>query len=376
MTKLPNSATSIFSVMTAMANEYKAINLSQGFPNFPEDKKLLDIASRKALTSVHQYLPMAGLPILLEKISNTIHKFYQREPNIVDEMLITAGATQGIYTTINALIHRGDEVVLLDPCYDSYEPSVLMAGGVPVHVNMQNDFTPDFDKIESAITHKTKMIVINNPHNPSGRIWIEKDFQALETLLEKFPEIIILADEVYEFISFLQSHTSFHQRPKLQNRVVVASSFGKSLHVTGWKVGYLVAPKNLMDEIKKVHQFTVFTVNSLAQHVIAAYLDVVDFEEVSAMYLAKRDYFRTQLQNSNFELLPCEGTYFQLVKYDQISQENDFDFAKRLIKTHQVATIPVSEFYQNKLDQKILRLCFAKNTDTLDRAIEKLIKIS
>lgn len=375
MSKLPTITTSIFSVMSQLANEHGAINLSQGFPNFPEDERLLEISQRLIKKSVHQYTPMAGLPLLLEKIANLTLQRYSRNIAINSELLITAGATQGIYTTINTFIATGDEVIILDPSYDSYEPSVLVAGGKPVRIPLNHDYTPNFNTIEGAITSKTKMIIINNPHNPTGRIWTESDFEALETILEKHPQILILGDEVYEYITFSQPHISFNTRKKLQDRTIIASSFGKSLHVTGWKVGYLIAPENLMIEIKKVHQFLVFSVNSFAQYAIAEYLEMVDFNEVSRMYQRKRDLFQSLLKDSQFELLPCDGTYFQVVNYSAIATKNDMTFAKELITKHGVAAIPISVFYNDATDRHMLRFCFAKTDETLIAAAEKLVQI-
>lgn len=375
MSKLPNITTSIFSVMSQLANQHGAINLSQGFPNFPEDERLLQISERIIRENIHQYTPMAGSPSLLEKIANQTLKQYGRKVNTSTEMLITAGATQGVFTAINTFVNHGDEVLILDPSYDSYEPSVLVAGGKPVRVTLNDDYTPNFNRIESAISTKTKMIVINNPHNPTGRIWTESDFEALETILEKHPQILILGDEVYEYITFSQPHISFNTRPKLVERTIIASSFGKSLHVTGWKVGYLIAPEHLMFEMKKVHQFLVFSVNSFSQHAISEYLDVVDFSEVSKMYQRKRDLFQNLIKNSRFELMPCDGTYFQVVNYNQISNKNDVDFAKELIVNHGVASIPISVFYNDNTDRHMLRFCFAKTDETLMAAAEKLNQI-
>jgi methionine aminotransferase len=375
MSKLPNVTASIFSVMSQLANEHGAINLSQGFPNFPVDERLLQILERLIREDIHQYTPMAGLPSLMEKIALLTEKNYQRKVNIGTEMLITAGATQGVFTAINTFVSQGDEVLILDPSYDSYEPSVLVAGGKPIRVSLNNDYSPNFNTIEAAITSKTKLIVINNPHNPTGRIWTESEIETLETILEKHPQILVLSDEVYEYISFTHPHISFNKRPKLVQRSIITSSFGKSLHVTGWKVGYLIAPEKLMQEMKKVHQFLVFSVNSFSQHAIAEYLDVVDFSEVAKMYKAKRDLFRNLLKNSRFELMPCDGTYFQVVNYNKISTVNDVDFAKELITKHGVASIPISVFYNDATDRHMLRFCFAKTDETLIAAAEKLNQI-
>ncbi|WP_091468926.1 methionine aminotransferase [Flavobacterium urocaniciphilum] len=375
MSKLPNITTSIFSVMSQLANQYGAINLSQGFPNFPEDERLIKISENILKENIHQYTPMAGLPSLLEKIARQTEKEYARKVNPNTEILITAGATQGIYTAINTFISHGDEVLILDPSYDSYEPSVLVASGTPIRVSLNDDYTPNFNKIEAAISPKTKMIVVNNPHNPTGKVWKALDFENLETILEKHPDILVLSDEVYEYISFSQPHISFNTRDKLKHRTIIASSFGKSLHVTGWKVGYLIAPENLMQEMKKVHQFLVFSVNSFSQHVISQYLNIVDFSEISKMYLRKRDLFQSLLKESRFELLPCDGTYFQVVNYKSISDINDVDFATALIQKHGVAAIPISVFYNDHTDRQMLRFCFAKTDETLIAAAEKLCRI-
>ncbi len=375
MSKLPNTTTSIFSVMSQLANKHKAINLSQGFPNFPVDERLLQISKKLLTKNVHQYTPMVGLPSLLEKIALLTEKNYQRKINIASELLITTGATQGIYTTINTFVGYEDEVLILDPSYDSYEPSVLVAGGNPIRVSLNDDYSPNFNRIESAITSKTKLIIINNPHNPTGRIWKENEFEALEIILEKYPHVLLLSDEVYEYISFAHSHISINARPKLTNRAIIASSFGKSLHVTGWKVGYLIAPDNLMKEIKKIHQFLVFSVNSISQHVISEYLDIVDFSEIAKMYARKRTLFQELLKNSRFELLPSEGTYFQVASYKEISTKNDLEFSKELITKYGVAAIPISVFYKNKTDKQMLRFCFAKTDETLIAAADRLKNI-
>lgn len=375
MSKLPNTTTSIFSIMSQLAAKHNAINLSQGFPNFPVDERLLEISKDLLTENIHQYTPMAGLPSLLQKIAVLTAKNYQRNIDTASEILITTGATQGIFTAINTLVTQGDEVLILDPSYDSYEPSVLIAGGKPVRVSLHTDYAPNFNTIEKAITSKTRLLIINNPHNPTGKIWSTEDFEALETLLDKYPKIVLLSDEVYEYISFKHTHISVHTRPKLVDKSIVVSSFGKSLHVTGWKVGYLIAPKNIMQEIKKVHQFLVFSVNSISQHVISKYLDIVDFNEIATMYARKKQLFQKLLADSRFEILPSEGTYFQLVSYKGISTKNDMDFATELITKYGVAAIPISVFYQDATDRQMLRFCFAKTDDTLMAAGKQLVEI-
>lgn len=375
MSKLPNIGTSIFTLMSKMATEHNAINLSQGFPNFAIDEKLANILARLAKEDIHQYLPMSGYPPLLLKIANLVEKSYHRTIQPETELLVTTGATQAIFTTIQALVNTNDEVVMLDPSYDSYEASVLLCKAHTVRVDLNDDYRPNWERIEKSFSAKTKMMIINNPHNPTGKIWTESDFLALEKLLEKFPEVLLLSDEVYEHISFEQKHISIHSRPKLRNRSVVVSSFGKSFHVTGWKVGYVVAPEHVMTEIKKVHQFLVFSVNSISQVAISEYLDLVSVEELGTFYQEKRDYFRNLLQNSRFKLMPCEGTYFQVVSYAAISDENDVNFCERLITEHGVAAIPISSFYADGKDLKLIRFCFAKDTTTLEEAAKRLCAV-
>ena len=375
MSKLPNISTSIFTVMSKMAAEYNAINLSQGFPNFQVDQRLTDIVAKLAKENVHQYTPMSGYPPLLSKIALLINNSYGRTVLPETELLVTAGATQAIFTIITALVENNDEVIILDPSYDCYEAPVLLCKATPVRVALNDDYTPNWRVIEKACTSKTKMIIINNPHNPTGKILKEFDFETLEILLEKYPNILLLSDEVYEYITFEVKHISAHSRKKLLNRCVMVSSFGKSFHVTGWKVGYLVAPKYLMKEIKKVHQFLVFSVNSICQVAISEYLDLVSIAEIGKLYQEKRDYFRHLLKDSLFELMPCEGTYFQVASYAAISNENDVDFCKWLITEHGVAAIPISTFYADGKDLKLIRFCFAKDNATLEEAAKRLCAI-
>lgn len=375
MSKLPNISTSIFTVMSKMAAEYNAINLSQGFPNFPVDERLTDIVAKLTKENVHQYTPMSGYPMLLSKIATLIKNSYVRTIQPETELLVTAGATQAIFTTITALVKSNDEVIILDPSYDCYEAPVLLCNANPVRVALNDDYTPNWEIIGKACTAKTKMIIINNPHNPTGKILTESDFEALEMLLEKHPDIVLLSDEVYEYITFEEKHISAHTREKLLNRCVMVSSFGKSFHVTGWKVGYLAAPEYLMKEIKKVHQFLVFSVNSICQVAISEYLEIVSVSEIGKLYQEKRDYFRQLLKGSRFKLMPCEGTYFQVVSYANISNEHDVDFCKRLIIEHGVAAIPISTFYADGKDLKLIRFCFAKDNATLEEAAKRLCAI-
>ena len=373
--KLPNVGTTIFTVMSKMANDYNAINLSQGFPNFPIDPVLSEILAKKATENTHQYAPMAGLPSLLTGIEKLISVQYGRSINAQAEALVTAGATQAIFTTIQALVHPGDEVIILDPSYDCYESPIILAGGKPIRIPLNQDFLPDWELIRSKVNSKTRLIITNNPHNPSGIIWKENDMTQLELLILENPYLLVLSDEVYEFITFELQHLSVHSNEILRNRSIVVSSFGKTFHITGWKVGYMIAPEELMVEIKKVHQFLVFCVNSVAQSALSEYLESVDVSKLGDFYKVKRDFFRENMTSSRFKLLPCEGTYFQVASYEQISDESDVDFCKRLVKEFGVAAIPLSVFNADYSDRKLLRFCFAKEDETLLNATQKLCKI-
>jgi len=372
MSKFPGASESIFTTMSKMAQQYQAINLAQGFPDFPVDERLTDLVSKNATANIHQYMPSSGNPPLLGKIAATVATSYGRILNPDTEILVTAGATQGIFTAIQALVSQHDEVILLDPSYDCYVAPIALVHAKPIRIPLQSDFTPDWNAISDAMNAKTKMIIINNPHNPSGKIWSEADYLELEKLLELFPNVIVLADEVYEYITFENAHLSVNSREKLRNRSVVISSFGKTFHITGWKTGYAVAPEHLMAELKKVHQYLVFSVNSLAQAVLHDYLDIADLTALGPFYQQKRNLFRTLLADSRFELLPSEGTYFQLASYAAISGENDVVFAKRLVTDFGVAAIPLSVFYEQAPDQKLIRFCFAKRDATLVKAAERL----
>jgi methionine aminotransferase len=375
MSKLPNIGTTIFTVMSKLAVEHNALNLAQGFPNFPVDSKLTDILQRISTDSIHQYAPMAGYPPLLVKIGTMTENCYGRSPNPEKEILVTAGATQAIFTIIQALVNIGEEVVILDPSYDCYEPPVILSGAKSIRVPLNDDFTPNWERIGDSINSKTKLLIINNPHNPSGRIFNETDFLALEVIMDKFPKLLLLSDEVYEYITFEKKHISINTREKIINRSVIVSSFGKTFHITGWKIGYIIAPENLMIEIKKVHQFLVFCVNSVAQVALSEYLDLIDVTQLGHFYQEKRNLFKNLLSNSRFELLPSEGTYFQVASYSNISKEADVEFTKRLVTEFGVATIPLSVFNANNKDKQLIRFCFAKDTDTLTQAATRLCKI-
>lgn len=375
MSKLPHIGSSIFTVMSQMATEHNAINLSQGFPNFPVDKRLIDIFARLASENVHQYSPMSGYPPLLEKIAKLTQKSYRRIVNNKSEILITAGATEGIFAAIQALVNPNEEVIILDPSYDCYEAPILLSNAKPIRVALNDDFTPNWENINAATNENTKLIIINNPHNPTGKTWTSADFDQLEKLVDSFSNLIVFSDEVYEYITFEQPHISIHNRQKLWNRSITVSSFGKSFHITGWKIGYVIAPEHLMKEIKKVHQFLVFSVNSISQVAISEYLDIVDVYSLGNFYQQKRDFFRNLLKETKLQLLPCEGTYFQVASYANISSEDDFTFTKRLVTEFGVAAIPISPFYADGRDTKCIRFCFAKDDATLIQAAERLIKL-
>jgi len=361
--------------MSKLAGDFNAINLSQGFPNFSVDEKLTTIVAQIAKQNIHQYLPFSGYPPLLEKIAALTLQSYARIVNPVTEILVAAGATQGIFTAIQALVNKNEEVIILDPSYDCYVMPVVLVNAKPVRVRLNPDFSPNWNAISDAMNVRTRMLIINNPHNPSGKIWREADFIQLEKLLDLYPDVILLSDEVYEYIAFERSHISINSREKLKNRGVIVSSFGKSFHITGWKIGYCIAPEHLMREIKKVHQYLVFSVNSVAQVAINQYLEPEKLQELHKFYHQKRDLFRGFLSESKFKLLPCEGTYFQVASYSEISHENDVDFTKKLVSEYGVAAIPLSVFYENNADNRLIRLCFAKDDQTLKLAAEKLLRI-
>ena len=312
---------------------------------------------------------------LLEKIATLTQISYNRKVNPLTDVLVTAGATEGIFATIQALVHPNEEVLILDPSYDCYETPVLLCNAIPRRINLNDDFTPNWEVIGNAISSKTRMIIINNPHNPTGKIWIENDFIQLEKLLNLYPNLLVLSDEVYEYITFENKHISINQKINLRNRSVIVSSFGKSFHITGWKIGYLIAPEDLMKEIKKVHQFLVFSVNSIAQYAINDYMEVVQVEELGKFYQQKRDFFRNLLEQTKFKLLPCEGSYFQVASYGSISDASDLDFTKKLVTDYGVATIPLSPFYADAKQTQCVRFCFAKDETTLQNAVERLMKL-
>lgn len=372
--RLPNVGTTIFTVMSALAAEHKAVNLGQGFPDFECDPKLVNAVTAAMQAGHNQYPPMAGVPVLRQAVAAKIEALHGKTYQPDSEITITAGATQAIITAILAIVHPGDEVIVLEPCYDSYVPNIELAGGVVVRVPLTpGTFRPDFAKISAAITPKTRAILINTPHNPSATVWSRADMLALQDLLAP-TNILLISDEVYEHMVFDgQQHESASRYPGLAARAFVVSSFGKTFHVTGWKVGTVAAPAALTAEFRKVHQFNVFTVNTPVQHALAAYLaDPAPYANLPAFYQRKRDLFRAGLAGTRFKLLPSEGSYFQCVDISEVSDLNEADFCQWLTREVGVAAIPLSAFYGNSFDQRVVRFCFAKQDATLHSALERL----
>ncbi len=372
--KLPNVGTTIFTVMSALAKEHNAINLSQGFPDFNPYPVLVEEVEKAMKGNFNQYAPMAGYLPLRERIAEKAEALYGTNVDADLEITITAGGTPAIFTAILSVIREDDEVILFAPAYDSYAPAVELTGGKAIFYDLESpDYKVDWQKVKRLINQRTKMIIINTPHNPSGTTLKSVDMAELEKLT-KGSDIIIISDEVYEHIVFDEAkHESVLSYPKLAERSFVIGSFGKTYHTTGWKVGYCIAPKNLMNEFRKVHQFNVFSVNSIAQVAFAEILKRKElYLELNSFYQQKRDYFRRAIQSSRFNLMKCEGTYFQLVSYSKISDERDLEFAKRMTREKGVAAIPVSVFYRHNVDNSVIRFCFAKEEDTLKRAAEKI----
>ncbi|WP_090998089.1 methionine aminotransferase [Pedobacter insulae] len=375
--KLPTVGTTIFTVMSKLAQEYKAINLSQGFPDYDVSPKLTEYVTEAMKNGHNQYAPMHGLAALRELVSEKIKLLYQADYDTETEITITAGGTQAIFTALAATINAGDEVIIFEPAYDCYAPVVKLFGGLVKPFELHGpDYEIDWEMVKKLFTSNTKMIIINSPHNPTGSILQQQDIEAL-IKLTKNTDILILSDEVYEHIIFDEAkHLSIALYPELRERSFIIASFGKLLHATGWKVGYCLAPAKLMLEFRKVHQFNVFSVNTPMQTGIANYLKNEDiYQEVGSFFQQKRDLFRSMISQTNFKLLPCKGSYFQSVSYSHISNEADADFAKRLVIDYGVAGIPISAFYTKNNEEKIIRFCFAKKQETLEKAVERLMKI-
>ncbi|MBC3810801.1 pyridoxal phosphate-dependent aminotransferase [Undibacterium aquatile] len=374
--KLSEVGTTIFSVMSALAAEKKAVNLGQGFPDFDCDPALPAAVTQAMAAGHNQYPPMPGVAIFREQIAAKIAAIYGYQYDPASEITITAGATQGILTILLACVHAGDEVIVIEPAYDSYVPSIRLAGGVPVFVSMElgeHGYSIPWDKVRASITGKTRLLMLNSPHNPTGFVLSASDIAALTDIVRD-TRILIASDEVYEHMVYDgQRHESLARHPELAQRSYIISSFGKTYHVTGWKVGYVVAPAALMAEFRKVHQFNVFTVNTPMQVGLAQYMqNPAPYLELPAFYQRKRDLFRDGLQQSRFRLLPCAGTYFQSVDYSAISDLPELDFARWLTSEIGVAAIPVSAFYQQAKESGVVRFCFAKQDATLETAIARL----
>jgi methionine aminotransferase len=382
---LPKVGTTIFTVMSSLAAEKNAVNLGQGFPDFEGDPRLVDAVADAMRKGLNQYPPMTGVPALRQAVADKIATLYGHAYDANSEITITAGATQAILTAILAVVHPGDEVIVLEPCYDSYVPNIELAGGVVVRVPLGSihepgSFRPDFDRIAAALTPRTRALILNTPHNPSATVWSREDMEKLEALLAP-TNVLVIADEVYEHMVYDgQRHESVARHPGLAARSFIVSSFGKTYHVTGWKVAYVAAPASLTVEFRKVHQFNVFTVNTPVQHGLAAYMaDPQPYLTLPAFYQRKRDLFRAGLARTRFRLLPSEGSYFQCVDISNLAvPERDLseaDFCLWLTAEIGVAAIPLSAFYGNGHDQKVIRFCYAKKDETLQLALERLARL-
>jgi len=379
VSRLPQVGTTIFTQMSQLAIDHGAVNLGQGFPDFACDPALVDLVTAAMRAGHNQYPPMTGLPALRAAIAAKIAATYGQRYDANTEITVTAGASQAIQSAILAVVHPGDEVIVIEPAYDCYAPAVALAGGVVVPVTMllgEAGYSVPWDDVRAAVTPRTRMIVVNTPHNPTGTILRQADLDALAAIVHDTP-ILVLSDEVYEHMVFDgEPHASVARDPRLAERAFVVSSFGKTYHVTGWKIGYVAAPASLMTEFRKVHQYNVFCVNAPMQHAIAAYLeDPAPWRDLPAFYQRKRDLFRDGLQGSRFTLLPSDGTYFQCVRYDAISSLSEADFARWLTSEIKVAAIPVSAFYSRPRESKVVRFCFAKKDETLQLALERLARL-
>ena len=375
--KLPQVGTTIFTVMSQLALQHRAANLGQGFPDFDCDPRLQALVTEAMRAGHNQYAPMAGVPALRAAIAAKTARLYGHDYDPDTEITVTAGATQALMTAVLAAVREGDEVIVLEPAYDSYVPAIRLAGATPVFVRLnREEYSVPWEKVRAAITPRTRMLIVNSPHNPSGAVFSSADLDELEMTL-RGTNVLLLSDEVYEHIVFDGAfHQSLARRPALAERAFIVSSFGKTFHTTGWKIGYCCAPRDLSAEFRKVHQFMVFAVSSPMQHALAAWLlDPRPYETLPAFYQAKRDRFRAGMAASRFRLLPCPGTYFQLADYSAISSESEEAFARRLTTEHGVAAIPTSAFYDRPEERGIVRFCFGKKDETLDRALERLCRL-
>ena len=378
-TKLPKVGTTIFTVMSQLAAEHGAVNLGQGFPDFAVPQRLVDELDRAMRAGHNQYAPMTGVAPLRQAIAEKVLRCYGREVDPDTEITVTSGATEALFNAIHAVVRPGEEVIVLDPAYDSYEPAIDLAGARAVHVPLDpQTFAVDWDRVRAAVTPKTRLLIVNSPHNPSGAMFDEADIRALAALLEG-TGIYLISDEVYEHIVFDgRRHESILRYPELAARAFVVSSFGKTYHCTGWKIGYAIAPPALSAEFRKVHQYNVFCTFAPAQHAFAAMIrqEPEHYEQLGAFYQEKRDRFREQLLGTKFKPLPVPGGYFQLVDYSAVSDLPDAEFVKWLTVEHGVTAIPLSPFYKSPPPgQRLARLCFAKNDATMDAAVERLLKL-
>ncbi|MEB2775865.1 methionine aminotransferase [Algoriphagus sp. D3-2-R+10] len=372
--KLPHVGTTIFTVMSKLASDCGAINLSQGFPGFDCDPALLDLVDKYMRTGYNQYAPMSGVPVLRERIAEKTKLVYGIELDSETEVTVVSGATEALYAAVTAVVKAGDEVILLDPAYDSYAPAVELNGGIPVFVPLElPNFSVNWERVKSAISDKTRLIMVNTPHNPSGYVWTQDDLNTLAELIQD-KDIFVVSDEVYEHITFDgREHLSLLTHPILRERTFICGSFGKTFHVTGWKIGYCLAPPKLTEEFRKIHQFLTFSTATPLQYALADYLsESSHYLSLPDFYQKKRDIFCEGLKKTPFKFIPAEGSFFQMVSYGHISQESDYELAIRLTKEIGVASIPISVFFSDKRDHKILRFCFAKNDLDLDQALEKL----
>jgi methionine aminotransferase len=375
--KLPQTGTSIFAVMTQLATQYNALNLSQGFPDFPISEELIKLVNHYMKKGFNQYAPMPGIKPLRDALSKLFKKNYDAVYNPETEITITAGATQALYTIISALVHKGDEVIIFEPAYDSYAPAITPNGGLVKHSQLHfPDYRINWEEVTRMISSSTRMIIINSPHNPTGSILAKEDLEKLERLT-RGTDIVILSDEVYEHLIFDGlKHESVCLFPDLASRSLIVGSFGKTFHATGWKTGFILAPEKLTKEVRKVHQFMVFAVNTPIQYAVADFLkDPDNYLHLGEFYQQKRDFFLDTIKGSKFKPLSCHGTYFQLLDYSAVSDKKEMDFAEWLVKEHKLAAVPVSPFYREKVDNHALRFCFAKTEETLRKAGEILCRI-
>jgi methionine transaminase len=375
--KLPHVGTTIFTIMSKMASDHDAINLSQGYPSFNCHPDLQNLVSEYMRKGLNQYAPMSGVPVLKERISEKTKRAFGVDFDAESEVTVVSGATEALYAAVTAVVRKGDEVILLEPAYDSYAPAVVLNQGIPVYVPLNlPDFSVDWEKVKNAINERTRLIMINSPHNPCGYVWTQEDLDQLAELI-KDKEIFIISDEVYEHITFDgRKHIPLFSHPILKERTFACGSFGKTFHVTGWKIGYCLAPKDLTVEFRKIHQFITFSTSTPMQYALADFLeDPEKYLHLHEFYQRKRDLFCEGLKATDFIFTPAQGSFFQVVSYGHLSDERDYDLAVRITKENGVASIPVSVFYHDQLDHKLLRFCFAKDDELLERGIELLTKI-